>query len=147
MHSHDVLSLGSLARLLDVKGLLKLPDFSGRDEDFQSFYESFVNLLAAMDLDEIVEYVGRMSDPPSFTIMTPRQKQQAKLLYVLLSHVTQNAGRATKLVRQIKDRNGFWAWHSVCQEFRKTSADRLTAMHDGLLHPSWSLNWYEQWLD
>ena len=67
----DSLNLGGLANLLDVKGLLKLLSFTGRDEDFAVFYESFINVLAAMDMDEITEYVGRMSEPRSFAIMSP----------------------------------------------------------------------------
>ena len=124
-----------MARHLNVKGLLKLPDFTGRDGEFVAIYETSMNILAAMDSDEITEHIDHMPEPPSFAVMNPWQMQQPKLLHVLPRHVTQNAGWATALVRRVKDRNSFWAWNSLCQEIRKASADRLTGMHDCLPHP------------
>ena len=135
------------SRLLDTKGLLKLPDFSGRDEDFVDWYEQFINVIAPMHLDEITEAVGRMDRPPLFSQMNEEQITKSKLLFTLLHHSTKDAGRATPLVRQAMDRNGFWAFWALCREYRAPSTDRLAMLYDGLTHPRWSEHgWYPQWL-
>ena len=82
-----------LSRMVDLKGLLKLPQFTGRDEDFITFREDLMNVLAPMGLDDLVEYVSTMLVPPTFDQMSPDQRAKAKLLFVILHHVTQNAGR------------------------------------------------------
>ena len=109
-----------LSKMLDLRGILHLPTFSGRDEDFRSFRDELMNVIAPMGLDELAEAAAKFPQPLVPSLMTPEQRDKSKLMYVLLHSALQHAGRATAILKQVQDRNGFWAWQAINAEYKQS---------------------------
>ena len=88
------------AKLVDVKGVGRLPNFSGLETERSDFKFKMESACALLGLDTIMEGSERF--------LTPEETVKAKLLYNILVQVCQ--GRALLLIRQVQRADRAAAW-------------------------------------
>ena len=115
------------ARLVDLKGVGRPPNFSGLESDWSDFKFKMESACALLGVDVIMEGPER--------ILTPQETVKAKLLYNILVQVCQ--GRALLLIRQVQRADGAAAWRRLKEEYEPDVASRHCAVLSGLLAPVW----------
>ena len=123
-----------LRALYDFKGLARPAQFNGEPATWPEFKEDFVNLMTAVDLDELCETLLRAKSD---------EVEQAELEYMLPSKIVYSVLRSLlgpiprTIIRTVPRGNGFTAWVTLAREYEpRGSAGRLADLTK-ILNPNW----------
>ena len=124
--------LGVLRALYDFKRFARPAQFNGEPATWPEFKEDFVNLMTAVDLDELCETLLRAKSD---------EVEQAELEYMLPSKIVYSVLRSLlgpiprTIIRTVPRRNGFTAWVTLAREYEpRGSAGRLADLTKILNH-------------
>ena len=135
-----------LVKLVDLRPLSRPPQFAGRDSDWEPFcfkFESWCS-LPGLAVAPLMREAATHHAPITLDNLGEAQKQQAAVLYHLLIQLC--AGKALSLIRLVEPANGLEAWRQLKAEYQADSSERLRAVLQGLITPTWtaSLGFLEQ---
>ena len=121
--------------VVDPKLVSEVEDFSGKNEDWTTFKDSFMIAAANAQLDVLMEaaLAPRVEDLV-LASFGERQQMQSRALYVLLGYKLKK-GRGKNLFQQTEKNNGFLVWRKLCDEYEVDESMRHSAMLAGLLNP------------
>ena len=123
-----------LCALYVLKGLARPAQFNGEPATLPEFKEDFVNVMTAVDLDELCETLLRAKSD---------EVEQAELEYMLPSKIVYSVLRSLlgpiprTIIRAVPRGNGFTAWVTLAREYEpRGSAGRLADLTK-ILKPNW----------
>ena len=121
--------------LLDLKGITKLQDFSGREEDWPEWHFRIKATMPLLGMYELIAKVEAMTEQPDQTQLTEIEIKQSHLLWSLLCQIVK--GRAYTLLRLCPDGHGALAWWRIFQQYQTPSQiTRHMAVLMGIMRPS-----------
>ena len=131
-----LIGFGELAaKLVDLKGIAKLPNFGGQEKHWQDFRFKFESGAALLDLDFAMTATLELEQMVTLSMLGDQAQARARLLYAILVQLCH--GRALALIRLVEIGNGFAAWPRLVEEYEPDQPARHTAMVAGLLTPKW----------
>ena len=124
--------------ILDTRGLTKVPQFSGKDQDWGEFCFRFESYTALLGLESMMEIASSHRGP----IVMDGEGEDAKTASRTLFHlpVQTTEGKALKLLRACPRNNGAEAWRLLKSEYEPAIAGRFAAVLQSLLSPAFSPN-------
>ena len=123
-------------RLVDMKGVAKPQEFSGRQQDWSEWRFRFAAIAELMGLNTHMEDAARQRNPIDKAQLNENLCVQGQLLYNLLVHLV--GGKALAILRCVQSGNGYEAWRRICTEYEPATPVRYTSMLTGILSPSWT---------
>ena len=122
-------------RLVDLRGVGRLPAFSGEEADWPEWRFRVENCADLIDMGDAMTMVVQEKQPIEFNRLLSKYAQRAELLYGVLLQVC--SGRALSLLRLVGQRNGLEGWRQLVVEYEPATASRATAMLAALMTPTW----------
>ena len=133
-------------RCVDVRNLMKLPDFSGTQEDWVEFRFRFESVMSLLELEKPMAVALGCEDAALANEVLPdAQQQQARLLFGALIQCC--SGRALAVARLCPPGHGFLAWQRIVREYEPETVGRHVAMLVGILSPDWRAKTEESFVD
>ena len=123
-------------RLVDMKGVAKPQEFSGRQQDWSEWRFRFVAIAELMGINTNMEDAARQRNPIEKKQLNENLCIQGQLLYNVLVHLV--GGKALTILRCVQSGNGYEAWRRICTEYEPATPVRYTSMLTGILSPSWT---------
>ena len=124
------------ARLLDLKGLVRLPEFDGQEKSWEPFKFRLMSCLSVLELDQFLVLAGRLTEPLQAALLDDSGRARGRLLYTILTQCC--SGKALSMLKLVDMGNGFEAWRRLTQEYEPNEPARHVTVLTGLLAPSWS---------
>lgn len=124
------------ARILDVKGIGKLPTFSGEQNEFHDWKFKFEVSMSLLQLREGMEAAIRIQGPIDFSDLSAEAQYKARVLFAIL--VQQVTGKALSIAKLVDSENGFEAWRRICSEYDPESNVRSSKMLVSILRPNFA---------
>ncbi len=125
-------------RLVDLKGLAKLPAFTGEDADYQEWKFRFMVVMGLMELDPQMREAEALPTEVSWEKLSDIGRAQSRLVFSILAQVLQ--GRALNLLKLssplLSRPHGFEAWRCLVREYEPRLGARSVAQLSALLAPS-----------
>ena len=123
---------------LDSRVIKAPKDFTGRDEEWNSFKFKLRNYLTLLDVD--YDSLLDSSEASELEIRQDALGETAKKLsvqlYALLAQLCQD--RALKLVKKVKDRCGFEVWRLLHTRYEPKVDGRFMGMLSSILNPGFT---------
>ena len=127
-----------LNSIVDVKILEKIPNFSGKEEDFLEWEIVFKSVISLIGFDEQLKHAETTVEVPLEKITDELPRKQAKCLYYMLIQCVK--GKALRIVDMTEPQNGFLAWKRIVKEYRPQTGGRHNAMLIGLISPNFPVD-------
>ena len=109
-------------RLVDMKGVAKPQEFSGRQQDWSEWRFRFAAIAELMGLNTHMEDAARQRNPIDKAQLNENLCVQRQLLYNLLVHLV--GGKALAILRCVQSGNGYEAWRRICTEYEPATPVR-----------------------
>ena len=94
-------------KLLDLRGVGRFPEFSGKDTEWQDWKFKFQVCADMMGLGELMRTAARWATTTTAQEQHPSNLERARLLYGILVQVC--SGRAMGILRTVQESNGLEA--------------------------------------
>jgi len=134
------------SKLIDLRGSMKPPTFSGKAEDWMDYrwtLEAMLSLLG--DFVPSMRATVTVEDRHlALAALTPVQQARSRLLYQLL--VAGCNGKARCMIRLIPQGCGYLAWKALLHEFEPSASSRHISLLLGVLSPDWTGGEFEECL-
>ena len=132
-------------KLVDFKGVAKLPPFSGDDADWFEWKFRFTSVMGLLRVAGEMKFCAAMHEPVPFARLGPQAKQKSALLYNLLIALVK--GRALAILRRVADSNGLEVWRQLVLEYEPQQAARYSQMlHRACSTPHGHHRWRSSWI-
>ena len=112
--------------LLDTRGDVKVPNFSGLDTDWDSWKVKFEAYCDLVGLGDYMESAEQCPDPVENSAMLEHAEKASKALHALL--VCKCDGKALSIVTLQPRRHGMEAWRQIKLEYEGRQGSRIAAM-------------------
>ena len=131
-------TLDRFSRLLDLKNVGRIPQFSGKPQDWDDFKFRFLLSMGFIDLDEIVDMVKVTTTATEAHQLDVEHTEKSKILYGILCQCCE--GRALTLLKLVGRGCGIEAWRLLLVEYEPRASVRIAQMLSGILQPKFSNN-------
>ena len=140
MHDADRVSRSSasdgqdFSRLVDLKGLAKLPEFDGTDASWPDWKIRFEALIGLMGMESALKEARTVV--PDEDLLPDRDKRMSSTLWSIMAQILH--GRAYSLLKTVKPHFGFTAWNRLWKGYElPDQVPKQMAMLSSLLKPKW----------
>ena len=125
------------ARLVDLRGVARPPNFSGSCEAWSEFKFRMESMSGLLSLDAgMANCLTCTVEQLELARLSAEEATRSRLLYNLLVQIC--SGRASALLRLTQRGNGHLAWRKLCEEYEPSVSTRHLSMLVGVLTPRWS---------
>lgn len=126
------------ARILDVKGIGKLPTFDGTQSGFNDWRFRFEVSMSLLQLKDGMAAAAVSRTSLEFSDLSAQQQYKTRVLYAIL--VQQIQGKALSIARLVDNENGYEVWRRLVLEYDPESKIRTSRMLVGILRPTFGEN-------
>ena len=122
------------SRLVDLKGLAKLPEFDGTDSTWPDWKFRFEAVIGLMGMESALKEAR--TAVPDEDLLPDREKHMSSTLWSIMAQILH--GRAYSLLKTVKPHFGFTAWNRLWKEYElPDQVPKQMAMLSSLLKPKW----------
>jgi hypothetical protein len=125
-----------LAKIVDLKGLLKLQTFDGSDKGWQDWCFRFTSIAVLLNLEPTMKAVAAQKDAFDDDLATGIEAEVSLLLWGLLVQCVH--GRAYSILRSYPRGHGLFVWQALVREYAPSSTAKHMSVLAGLLSPKFS---------
>ena len=101
------------SRLVDLKGLAKLPDFDGAHSEWPDWKFRFEALVGLMGLETVMKEAR--TAVPDEDLLPEREARMSSTLWSIMAQILH--GRAYSLLKTVKRHHGLTAWNRLWKEY------------------------------
>ena len=102
--------------LFDLKGITRLLDFTGREEDWADWHYRTKAVMPLLGLYDLIVQVEAQQQSPDQAQLSQADQAKSKLLWSLLTQVCK--GRAYTILRLCPDGCGVLVWWRLYQQYQ-----------------------------